>query len=190
MSKGSNLGLALPLACLLTPGAGAGRDHSALVAMDEALTSMGVVVERVDMRSSSETRLLDTVRQGAAAVAERAGVEPHRVLLGGRSRGGRMCSMAVAAGLPAAGLLLISYPLHPPGKPEKLRVAHLPGIEVPTLCISGERDAFGTPDELLSHLGTIGGPMTLELLPGDHGLRNREAECARLVANWVAATFA
>ena len=54
-------------------------------------------------------------------------VAPERVVLGGRSMGGRMCSMAVAEGLPAAGLVLLSYPLHPPGKPDKLRVEHLHG---------------------------------------------------------------
>ena len=58
-------------------------------------------------------------------------------MLGGRSFGGRMCSMAVAEGLPAAGLVLLSYPLHPPGRPDKLRVAHLPELRVPVLAVSG-----------------------------------------------------
>jgi len=177
------------LAALLTPGAGATRDHSALVAIDRALTEMGVPTDRIDLRSSSETRLLAAVTDGAEAVATRAGVGADRVLLGGRSRGGRMCSMAVAAGLPAAGLVLISYPLHPPGKPEKLRIDHLPNITVPVLAISGERDAFGTPDELRLHLAAIKGPLTLELLKGDHGLRGRDDDCVRLVTEWVQATF-
>ena len=75
--------------------------------------------------------------------------------------GGRMCSM-IAAGvdeLPAppnlVGLVLVSYPLHPPGKPENLRVEHLPGITVPTLFISGSRDTFGSPDEIRSWTATM-----------------------------------
>ena len=71
---------------------------------------------------------------------------PDRIVLGGRSMGGRICSMAVADGLPAAGLVLISYPLHPPGRPERLRIEHLPALEVPCLFMSGTRDTFGTPD--------------------------------------------
>ena len=59
-----------------------------------------------------------------------------------------MCSMAVAEGLPAAGLVLLSYPLHPPGKPEKLRTEHLPALEVPCLFVAGTRDPFGTPEEV------------------------------------------
>jgi predicted alpha/beta-hydrolase family hydrolase len=68
--------------------------------------------------------------------------------------------MAVAERLPAAGLVLISYPLHPPGKPDRLRVEHLPAIEVPCLFISGVRDAFGTRDELERWTATIAGDVT------------------------------
>jgi predicted alpha/beta-hydrolase family hydrolase len=91
-------------------------------------------------------------------------------VLGGRSFGGRMCSMAVAEGLPAAGLVLISYPLHPPGQPEKLRTEHLPNIEVPCLFISGTRDTFGSP------------------VPVDgkgHDLRGADALLAATVADWL-----
>ena len=72
---------------------------------------------------------------------------PDRLVLGGRSFGGRMCSMAVAEGLPAAGLVLLSYPLHPPGQPDRLRVEHLGALDLPCLFVSGERDPFGSPDE-------------------------------------------
>ena len=74
----------------------------------------------------------------AAALVASAGVDADRLVLGGRSFGGRMCSLAVAEGLPAAGLVLLSYPLHPPGKPDKLRVEHFGSIEVPCLFVSGE----------------------------------------------------
>ena len=76
-----------------------------------------------------------------------AGVKANRLVLGGRSYGGRMCSMAVAEGQPAAGLVLLSYPLHPPGKPENLRTEHFPDLRVPCLFVSGERDPFGSPAE-------------------------------------------
>jgi len=83
------------------------------------------------------------------------------LVMGGRSMGGRMCSM-IAAGVdesPAppnlAGLVLISYPLHPPGKPDRLRVEHFPSIAVPTLLSSGTNDTFGTPDEIRAWTATM-----------------------------------
>ena len=82
------------------------------------------------------------------------------IALGGRSMGGRMCSIAVAEGLAAAGLVLVSYPLHPPGKPDKLRIDHLGAIKVPCLFVSGTRDAFGTPQELERATASILGPVT------------------------------
>ncbi len=71
-----------------------------------------------------------------------------------------MCSMAVAEGLPAAGLVLIGYPLHPPGRPGNLRIEHLPALAVPCLFVTGTRDPFGTPEELERHTAAIAGPVT------------------------------
>jgi hypothetical protein len=82
-----------------------------------------------------------------------------------------MCSMAVAEGLPAAGLILLSYPLHPPGRPEKLRVDHFPQIDVPVLFVGGEKDPFGTPDEFARWVPEIRGPVTQAWLPGGHDPR-------------------
>src|SRR5688500_15884511 len=110
--------------------------------------------------------LIAAVREGAEALARRTGLPPERLFLGGRSMGGRMCSMAVAEGLPAAGLVLISYPLHPPGRPEKLRVEHLPALDVPCLFVSGTKDTFGTPAELEAATATIPGPVTHVWLDG------------------------
>ena len=93
--------------------------------------------------------LMASIRE---TLAELPADEP--LVMGGRSMGGRMCSMVAAGvdGLPPPanlrGLVLISYPLHPPGQPAKLRVDHLPAIRVPTLFISGTNDAFGKPDEI------------------------------------------
>jgi hypothetical protein len=100
--------------------------------------------------------------------------------------GGRMCSMAVAEGLPALGLALISYPLHPPGKPEKSRTEHLPNLTVPCLFVSGTKDAFGTVDELEAATAAIPGPVTHVWLDGgDHGLRRRDDDVAAVVRDWV-----
>jgi uncharacterized protein len=100
--------------------------------------------------------------------------------------GGRICSMAVADGLPAAALVLISYPLHPPGKPENLRVDHLPRLTVPCLFISGTRDPFGAPDELTTWTATIPGPVTHEWIDGGgHELKGADARIASTVAGWL-----
>lgn len=185
---------ARPRGLLLAPGAGAGRDQPALVAIDDALAAGGLVVRRMDFpyriagRRSPDRPpvLLEAVRQAAAALAEEAAVAPERIFLGGRSMGGRICSMAVADGLPAAGLVLVSYPLHPPGRPDRLRTEHFPGLRVPCLFLSGTRDAFGTPEELEAATEAIPGPVTHEWLEGgDHGLRGRDAQVAAIVAAWV-----
>ena len=98
-----------------------------------------------------------------------------------------VCSMAVADGLPAAAIVLISYPLHPPGKPDRLRVEHFPQIEVPCLFVGGTRDPFGTPDELEHHTGAIAGPVTHVWMEGaGHALKGNDAELATVVADWIA----
>ncbi|MCY3644830.1 MAG: dienelactone hydrolase [Acidimicrobiaceae bacterium] len=156
---------------LLTHGAGGGADQHTLVALDEGLD---MPVRRIEFGYRREgrrfpdraPRLIETVRAEAEAFASDLGTTTARLVLGGRSMGGRMCSMAVAEGLPAAGLALLSYPLHPPGKPDKLRVEHFGGIEVPTLFVSGDRDPFGTPEEFASHLGAIPGSVTVHWLEG------------------------
>jgi predicted alpha/beta-hydrolase family hydrolase len=179
-------------AVLVTPGAGAGRDHASLVAIEEALAP--VPVERMDFPYRKKGRkspdkpevLVAAVVEGATELAARTGLAPERVVLGGRSMGGRMCSMAVAEGLPALGLALVSYPLHPPGRPEKSRTAHLASLDVPCLFVSGTRDAFGSVDELEAATSTIPGPVTHVWIDGgDHGLRRRDAEVAAVVRDWV-----
>jgi predicted alpha/beta-hydrolase family hydrolase len=131
-------------------------------------------------------KLLACVVEEAARLAEDAGVAPGRIVLGGRSMGGRICSMAVADGLPAAGLVLISYPLHPPGRPERLRIEHLPALDVPCLFISGTKDSFGSPEELEQHTAAIPGPVTHVWIDGKgHDLKGADAELARIVSEWL-----
>ena len=104
--------------------------------------------------------------------------------------GGRMCSMAVAEGLPAAGLVLISYPLHPPGRPDKERSDHFGLLDLPCLFVSGTRDSFGSPPELEAAVALIPGPVTVHYIEGgDHGLKGRDAEVAALVTEWLTGQF-
>ncbi len=181
-----------PGALLLFPGAGSAAGHPSLVAIEEALAPMPVTRADFPYRKAGRRapdrppKLLECVVEEAAGLARRARVAPARVALGGRSMGGRMCSIAVADGLPAAALVLMSYPLHPPGKPDRLRVEHFPRLEVPCLFVSGTRDAFGTPEELEAHTAAIPGPVTHVWLDGArHELKGQDAALARIVTEWL-----
>jgi len=182
-----------PAGLVVTPGAGAGREQSGLVAIDRAVAERGIVVERVEFPSQAAGKrrtdppavCIATVGRAAGALASRLGVSVGRIAVGGRSFGGRMCSMAVAEGLDARALVLVSYPLHPPGKPDQLRTSHFPELRVPCLFVSGCRDAFATPAQLEQETGAIPGPVTLAFIDGDHGLRKSEGEAADIVADWV-----
>jgi predicted alpha/beta-hydrolase family hydrolase len=184
----------IPAGLVLTPGASAGRDQSGLVAIDQAVSKFGAVVERVEFpgRAAGKRRpdppevCIETVRSATSALAHRLHVPTSRVAVGGRSMGGRMCSMAAAEGLKVAALVLVSYPLHPPGRPERLRTAHFPDLHPPCLFVSGRRDPFGSPAELEKETGAIAGPVTLVIVDGDHSLRRQEAEVAEIVARWLA----
>ena len=160
---------------LLAHGAGGGADHRTLVALDDHVKGrMGIPVRRMEFGYRAAGRrapdrppkLIAEVRDEAEAFAARIGAPVGGLVMGGRSMGGRMCSMAVAEGLDASGLVLLSYPLHPPGRPERLRVEHFGAVDVPTLVVNGDRDPFGTPEELERELAAVGGPVTLKLLKG------------------------
>ncbi|HXQ90108.1 MAG TPA: alpha/beta family hydrolase [Acidimicrobiales bacterium] len=181
---------------VLAPGASAGRDQPALVAIDDALSPSKVRVERIDFPYRLAGRrapdrppvLVATVVEAAEALALALGVPARRVALGGRSMGGRMCSMAVSGGLEAAALVLVSYPLHPPGKPERLRTEHFPALRLPCLFVSGTRDAFGSTAELETATAAIPGPVTHQWVDGgDHGLRGKDAQVAGIVRDWLTA---
>lgn len=180
------------LALLLTPGAGSDRNHPSLVAIEEAVAP--VPVARIDFPYRRAGRkapdrpavLLACIGEEAAALAQAEGLAPQRLVLGGRSMGGRMCSMAVADGLPAAGLVLISYPLHPPGRPDRLRTEHLGRVDVPCLVISGTRDPFGSPDEREAAFRAVPGPVQHVWIEGGrHDLKGADDEIATAVARWI-----
>jgi len=131
--------------------------------------------------------LLDALVTESRGFSSDAGLAPGRIYIGGRSMGGRVASLAVASGLRAAGLVLVSYPLHPPGKPERLRTEHFGSLSVPCLFISGRKDAFAMPAELEAGLAQAPGPVTLKWLDGDHSLRGRDDQVAEVVVNWLIA---
>jgi predicted alpha/beta-hydrolase family hydrolase len=184
--------MSAPGAMLLFPGAGSDRTHPSLVALEAALAPLPV--ERADFPYRREGRkapdrpakLLACVREEAEGLVERAGIDPASLILGGRSMGGRMCSMAVAEGLPAGGLVLVSYPLHPPGRSDKLRVEHLPKLDVPCLFVAGTRDPFGTPEELQEHTAAIPGPVTHVWIDGGrHELKGADGQIVEAVRTWL-----
>ncbi len=181
---------------MLFHGAGSDRDHHTLVAIEAALP---MPVRRVNFsyRQREGKRppdrqpvLIEAVVTAAAEFADELGVETGSIALGGRSMGGRMCSIAVADGLPAAGLVLLSYPLHPPGKPDRLRVEHFSRLGVPCLFLGGERDPFGSPAEFEREVPAIPGPVSLEWVRGAHDPKVPDADIVIAVAAWIGSTFA
>ncbi len=158
-------------ALVLTHGAGANCQTPLLRALAEAFANAGFLVLRCDLpfrqstphgppRPGNAERDREGLRAAVAAVRK---LVPGRVSLGGHSYGGRQASM-LAASVPelVAGLLLLSYPLHPPRKPQQLRVQHFPGLRTPALFVHGERDPFGSEQELAEALKLI--PSSTELL--------------------------
>jgi uncharacterized protein len=181
-----------PTGLLLTPGAGSSADHPTLAAIEDGLAPLPVA--RVDFPYRREGRkapdrapkLIACIDEEADAFASRLGVEAGSLLLGGRSMGGRMCSMAVAEGRPSAGLVLLSYPLHPPGKPEKLRTDHFPSLDLPCLFVSGTRDPFGTPDEFETAIEAIPGPVTMHWIDGArHDVKGQDDAIVEVVRSWI-----
>src|SRR5205085_7843113 len=95
----------------------------------------------------------------------------------GKSLGARIASMCVAEGMPAAGLVFLGYPLHPPGKPTQLRTEHLARVEVPMLWLEGTRDPFATREPLSATLRSLGARAELVEIPGgDHSFRTRKSD--------------
>ncbi|MET3805892.1 putative alpha/beta-hydrolase family hydrolase [Nakamurella sp. UYEF19] len=177
---------------LLTPGAGGTRDHRTLLAVQQDVAPLPCLrldfPARIAGRRAPDRAPVAVAHlvQNAACFAAEVGFTPDRLVLGGRSYGGRMSSIAVAQGLPAAGLVLLSYPLHPPGRPDKLRVEHFPDIEIPVLVISGDKDPFGTPAEFDEHLTAIRGQVTVVRLSGGHDPAGGDQLIGTAVRDWLA----
>ncbi|WP_432245988.1 alpha/beta hydrolase family protein [Arthrobacter sp. G.S.26] len=160
-------------------GAGAGMDHPFLAGFSAGLSDTGVASLRFNFPYREAGRKFPD-RPPVAIAAWRSAMDHAAALAGdhgdngnlwagGKSFGGRMASMAVAEGMPAAGLVYLGYPLHPPGKPEKLRDEHLYGLTLPMLFLQGSRDTFATPDLLTRVVSGIGTNAVLEWVAGgDH----------------------
>jgi len=176
---------------VLAHGAGGNCQMPLLVAAAEAFAATGVTVLRCDL--PFRQRRPKGPPSPAGAAADRAGLKQAaaamrelargRVFLGGQSYGGRQASM-LAAEEPelAAGLLLLSYPLHPPGRPKRVRTEHFPRLAVPVLFVSGTADPFGTPDELRAAISAIPAPTRLISLDGaGHDLKRGRFDLAAVV---------
>ena len=141
---------------VLTHGAGGNAQMALLVALAEAFAGAGFTVMRCDLPFRQKKPFGSPGPGNAArdreglknAVTVMKKIAPGRLFLGGQSYGGRQASMLLAEEPIADGLILLSYPLHPPGKPDQLRTQHLPKLQVPTLFVEGTRDPFGTIEEI------------------------------------------
>jgi predicted alpha/beta-hydrolase family hydrolase len=163
------------LGLVLTHGAGGNCRAPLLVAIAEAASAAGFAVLRCDLpfrqrrptgppSPSTAAADRDGLRRAAALLRRHAG---RGVILGGQSYGGRQASMLAAEDPDvAAALLLLSYPLHPPGKPAQLRTAHLPQLRCPVVFVQGTADPFGSPDELRAATRLPAGPVQLVLVAG------------------------
>jgi len=183
---------------VLAPGAGANFDHPFLVGFTDALNGSGVATLRFNFPYREAGRrfpdrpptAIATWRAAMDAATARSDGRP--VWAGGKSFGGRMASMAVADGMPAAGLVFLGYPLHPPGKPEALRDKHLYGLNVPMLFLQGSHDPFASGNLLDTVVERIGATATLQwLADADHsfdvtGVKRKPAEVGASLAPSVA----
>lgn len=164
-------------------GAGAGQTHPFLVATAQGLATRGVDVVTFDFpymhvgrRPPDRPGVLEACfRQVVEWARAHPSLQARALFIGGKSMGGRMATHLGAQGLPGArGIVVLGYPLHPPGIPSRLRTAHLPAVTVPCLVVQGERDAFGTPAELGPVLAAMPKGATLHAVPGaDHSLASR-----------------
>ena len=161
-----------PKALLLFHGAGGNKDHPIFRRIEEAI-QIPVHAVNFSYRDESPRRpppkvekLTSEVIEAARDYSERLGVPPSHLLIGGRSMGGRVASMAVANGLKTRGLVLLSYPLHPVGKPESLRTGHFDAISRPCIFLSGDKDPFGTPELFAQNVRSIKGEVSMIWLNG------------------------
>lgn len=193
---------------VLAHGAGAGQRHPFMVTFAESLAALGIDVITFDFPYMEQRRKLPDrapvlegcYQQTIEVVRREVPSSTTALFIGGKSMGGRMATHVAATdpALPIAGLVLLGYPLHPPGQPEKRREAHLPRIGRPVLFVQGSRDPFGTPDELRPALSAMTPPPTLHVVEGgDHSFKIKgsdraghlahEAGLHRLIASWILA---
>lgn len=185
---------------VLGHGAGAGMDSEFMATMAEGLAARDARVVRFNFAYAEHGRrspdkqsvLEDTFR----AVAESVRPADGGLVLGGKSLGGRIASHVVTDGLDADGLVFLGYPLHPPGRPDRLRIDHLPRIDRPMLFVEGSRDPFCPLDTLTRVLEDLSIAAEVAVIDdGDHSFKVRKssgrttseawAEAVNLVAEWL-----
>ena len=196
-------------AVLLAHGAGSDMHAATLGVVADALAAAKIPSLRFNYpyrdagrKSPDRAAVLDaTTREAAAELARQAKLPPERLVLGGRSMGGRYCSLIVGADddpVLAFGLLLLGYPLHAAGKADQPRDEHFPRIRVPCLFASGTRDSLASQEALTGAVKAIKGPVTMHWLESaDHGYRPKKAsartvddvaaEVAKVSVDWVRA---
>ena len=156
-------------------GAGGSKSDKSTLAAARAMRSAGLGVVRFNFlyreRGAGGPDKMPKLTACFEAVVARAReeIEPQKLIMGGRSMGGRAASMMASDGFAADGLLLLAYPLHPPGQTDKLRDAHLPAITMPVLCFNGTRDTFCEPTLMKAVLKKLKSNWTMHWLDGaDH----------------------
>jgi predicted alpha/beta-hydrolase family hydrolase len=192
------------LTLVVAHGAGAGMDHPFMAGFTRAMNEEGVATLRFNFPYAEASRrspdrapvAIAAWRAAFEEASARAG-EGEPVWVGGKSFGGRMASMAVADAMPAAGLVFLGYPLHPPGKPDRVRDEHLYGIELPMIFVEGSADPFARPEVLgpvLARLGSRatllpveGGGHSFEVRGGPRDPREIAASLAPVVADSIRA---
>jgi uncharacterized protein len=171
-------------ALILAHGAGAGQHSPFMAGFADALAALGadlitfnfLYTERKRRLPDRAPALESCYRAVITAARDRIDSAQHALFIGGKSMGGRIATQVAAAdaGLPVTGLVLLGYPLHPPGQPDRLRDAHLPGVARPMLFVQGTHDTFGTPDELAPILARVAPAPTMHpVAGGDHSFKLR-----------------
>lgn len=179
---------------VLGHGAGGTMDTPELVKFSEAIAARGIGAVRFNFpyaearrRTPDRQAVLETCYR---EVAEHAMRSADRLLLGGRSMGGRIASHLVAEGFTAAGLVFLSYPLHPPGQPDRLRDKHLYEISIPMLFLQGTRDTFAQPHLLQRTLARLPTATLHPVENADHALRVPGRSGEEIMAELVDTTVA
>ena len=165
---------------ILAHGAGAGQNSGFMVSFASALAARGIDVATFNFPYLEHGRRLpdpnDALevcwRAALETIRHHPGVAGNRIVIGGKSMGGRIATQLAAGGADVAGVLLLGYPLHPPGRPDKPRSAHLSRVRVPMLFVQGSRDQFGTPEELRPIIDALPAPASLHVIEGgDHSFK-------------------
>src|SRR5271166_137071 len=192
-----------PAGVTLILGHGAGADQTSvlMVAFATALAQRGIDIVTFNFLYSEHGRRIPDPN-GRLESCWRAVIETvqartisgaGKLAIGGKSMGGRIAAQVAAGGVgDLVGLVFLGYPLHPPGRPDRLRAAHLPAVKVPMLFVQGARDAFGTPAELQPIIGQLEPPADLFVVDGgDHSFKVpksagiRQAEVHRAIQDRI-----